>query len=153
MIKKKKYRRIIGASLLPIGALMLVSTFYPCIYWSNPLVFMSFSALAPLSAFFGPFLLLNSERKRRLLFLVPGGILTSAGMLGWLASIAGAIEISTTGYWGAGSCGGFNINGYNGDYLMLGLQIVVFIATVAASFLGGLFTGIGFGKRVARVET
>jgi hypothetical protein len=145
MMKKK--RRIIGVSLLPISTLMLALSFYPCLYWSNPVVFMSFSVIAPLFAFYGPFLLFTSERKRRLPFLIPGGILTAAGILGWLASIFGAFEISTTGYWGASSWCGYN-GGYNGDYQMLGLQVMVFFITVVTGFLGGLFTGIGFGKKM-----
>jgi len=143
----KKKRRIIGALLLPISASMLASVFYPCFYWLNPLIFVSFSIIAPIAAFSGPFLLIASQRKRRLLFLIPGGILTSTSILGWLVSIFGSTVISTTGYWGASGCSGFITNGYNGDYLMLGLQIMVFIATVTTSFLGGLFTGIGFGKK------
>jgi hypothetical protein len=146
MMKKKK-RIIIGALLLSISALMLALSFYPCLYWSNPAVFVSFSVIAPFFAFCGPFLLFTSERKKRLPFLIPGGILTAAGILGWLASIFGAFEISTTGYWGTSSWCGYN-SGYNGDYQMLGLQVMVFFITVVIGFLGGLFTGFGFGKKM-----
>jgi hypothetical protein len=145
MMKRK--RIIIGALPLSISALMLALSFYPCLSWSNPAVFVSFSVIAPFSAFYGPFLLFTSERKRRLPFLIPGGILTAAGILGWLSSISGAIEVSTTGYWGSSSWCGYN-GGYNGDYMMLGLQVMVFFITVVTSFLGGLFTGIGFGKKM-----
>lgn len=135
-------RMVIGAALLLATVAMVALVFYPCTYWSQPTLFIPVSAIAPMTAFVGPFLLSFAKRRPRRPSLVLGGLFTLAGSLCWVVSVFGAVSISGTGYWGASSCH----SGYYGDYSLLGLQIMAFVVSVGSNSLGGLLIGIGYGK-------
>jgi hypothetical protein len=147
-------KTIMGLFLVVIGILLASMFFirdYHNIYWSHPSTFIIITIVGVFSSLYGSFLVghgLLSERVgqgfvRRFLKGCGAIIAMLGGLLG-LVSISMAIAISGTGYWGSPAP-----SDYNGDYLILGLQIFVFRISIIPTVIGGFLLGgvLQRGKR------
>jgi hypothetical protein len=145
---------LIGLSLVSIcvilGSLFFMKS-YSDIYWYHPAIFILFTVIGVFCALYGSFLLGNSllaagASKRSLagLLTVFGAIIALGGGLLGLAGIALAIAISGTGYWGSAPYD------YNGDYQIMGWQILALRLSILLGIVGGFL--VGFGLRMKGVK-
>jgi hypothetical protein len=131
-----------------LGSMFFVRSYHN-FYWSNPATFIAITIIGVISALYGGFLAGNSlssgKIRRGLLskFLTGLGVIvsTAGGLLG-LVAISMAIAISGTGYWGSPAP-----SEYSGDYLILGLQILVFRLSMLVEIIGGLILGYTLRKK------
>jgi|GEM_PF-3518783 len=140
--------------LLLVGVAVLLSSLflidgYHDFFWSNPAVFIIFTTIGVCSALSGGALV-----GRDLLPAWPGGskrfasvaigigaVFAILGTLLGAAAIGLAIGVSFTGYWGN------PVYDYNGDYLIMGLQVVIFQLSIVPEIIGGFLFGLGLLMR------
>ena len=139
--------------LLVAVAVLLSSLFfiddYHDFFWSNPAVFIIFTTIGVLSALTGGALvgrnLLPSwpggSRKWTGLSIGIGAVFGFVGALLGMAAIGLAIGVSFTGYWGN------PVHDYSGDYLIMGLQVVIFQLSIVPEIIGGFLFGLGLLMR------
>ena len=146
----------VGLSLVFIsvilGSLFFVKS-YGDIYWFHPAIFILFTIIGVFSALYGSFLLGNNlpmagRRKKVLtgLSTVLGGIVGLGGVSLGLTAIALAIAISGTGYWGSAPYD------YNGDYLIMGWQILALRLSILLGIVGGILVGFGLHREGLKVN-
>lgn len=148
----KLNRAYLGLLLVAV-AVLLTSLFfiddYHDFFWSNPAVFIIFTAAGVSSALIGGALV-----GRNLLPAWPRGSRTWTGIaigigvvFGFVGALLGmaavglAIGVSFTGYWGN------PVYDYNGDYLIMGLQVVIFQLSIVPEIVGGFLFGLGLLMR------
>jgi len=148
----KLNRAYLGLLLVAV-AVLLTSLFfiddYHDFFWSNPAVFTIFTAAGVSSALIGGALV-----GRNLLPAWPTGSRTWTGIaigigvvFGFVGALLGmaavglAIGVSFTGYWGN------PVYDYNGDYLIMGLQVVIFQLSIVPEIIGGFLFGLGLLMR------
>ena len=119
------------------------------IYWANPAVFILLTVIGVVSALCGGFLIgrnltVGTEGRMGLLrrFSIGLGALIAllGGFLG-VSAIGLALGVSSTGYWGHAP-----YDDYNGDYMIMGLQIMAFQVCIMPEIFGGFL--LGFGQRM-----
>jgi hypothetical protein len=139
--------------LLVAVAVLLSSLFflddYHDFFWSNPAVFIIFTTAGVCSALAGGALVGRNllpvwQGRRKALtgiFIGIGAVLAIVGVLLGVAAIGLAIGVSFTGYWG------HPVNDYEGDYLIMGLQVVIFQLSIVPEIAGGFLFGFGLLMR------
>lgn len=145
--------RVFAGLFLIFISILLGSLFfmkgYHDVYWSYPLAFILFSIIGIFCALYGSFLLGNNlfeeKRSRSRLLTGLGAVIALAGGLSGLVSISLAIGVAGTGYWGSAPYE------YSGDYLIMGLQILVFRASLIPALIGGFMLGLGLQKKEVKV--
>ena len=70
-----------------------------------------------------------------------GAFFAIVGALLGVAAIGLAIGVSFTGYWGE------PVYDYSGDYLIMGLQVVIFQLSMVPEIIGGFLFGFGLLTR------
>lgn len=139
--------------LLVAVAVLLTSLFlldgYHDFFWSNPAVFIIFTTVGVASALAGGMLvgrnILSSWQAgssvMSRLSIGLGTVFALVGLLLGVAAIGLAIGVSFTGYWGE------PVYDYNGDYLIMGLQVVIFQLSIVPEIIGGFLVGFGLLMR------
>jgi hypothetical protein len=150
---KKISKILMGLSMvfvsLVMGALFFMKG-YQDIYWSLPVTFILITIAGIFFALCGSFLVGNnllaaggSKGALTSLLTILGGIVGLGGGLLGLAAIALSIAISRTGYWGSAP------NSYNGDYLIMGWQILALRLSIVLGIIGGFLVGFAFQRKSA----
>ena len=144
-------KTIAGLFLLAISIIIASLFFiqsYHDLYWSHPVTFILLSIIGVFGALYGGFLagnnsIIGKTSKGWLsgTLIGLGALITFVGGLAGLAAIIMAISITGTGYWGSAPYE------YSGDYLIMGLQILVFRASILPEIIGGFLLGLGLRKR------
>ena len=122
---------------------------YHDFFWSNPAVFIIFTAIGVGSALVGGALVGRNilpvwpgrGGKLPAVSIGVGAFLAIVGALLGVAAIGLAIGVAFTGYWGE------PVSDYSGDYLIMGLQVVVFQLAVVPEIIGGFLFGFGLLTR------
>jgi len=143
--------------LLVAGAVLLGSLFfldnYHDFYWSHPAVFIILTLTGVSCALAGGILLGKSlhsawhqDGSRALPITCTGiGIVSAAaGTMAGVVAIGLAAGVSSTGYWG------HPVHSYDGDYTIMGWQILTFQLSVLLETLGGFFVALGLSARWRR---
>ena len=135
--------------LLVLLALLSGSLFfvrgYHDLYWLNPAVFIILTIIGVASALAGGFLvgrnLIMRQKGRvgalRSLWTGAGVLVALLGVVLGTLAIGLALGVSATGYWGQAPYD------YNGDYMIMGLQIMAFQASIVPEIVGGFLVGAG----------
>ena len=118
------------------------------IYWANPAVFILLTVIGVVSALCGGFLIgrnltVGTEGRMGLLRRFSIGLGALIALLGsflGVSAIGLALGVSSTGYWGHAPYD------YNGDYMIMGLQIMAFQVCIVPEIFGGFL--LGFGQRM-----
>ena len=143
--------KILLGSLLVLISIFLGSLFfvrgYHDIYWSHPATFIFLTMIGVCSALGGGFLVgssLGGERKGMFasLLLGLGALIALAGGLPGSVALYLAFGVAGTGYWGEAP------DSYNGDYSVMGLQILAFQVSIPLEIVGGFLFGLSGQKRV-----
>jgi hypothetical protein len=150
----KVYKAYLGLLLVAV-AVLLTSLFlldgYDDFFWSNPAVFIIFTMAGVASAVAGGALVgrnilpswqAGSSVMHRLSIGI-GAAFALIGLLLGVAAIGLAIGVSFTGYWGK------PVHDYNGDYLIMGLQVMIFQLSIVPEIIGGFLVGFGLLMRSA----
>jgi hypothetical protein len=128
--------------VLFLGGLFFVKSYHEA-YWSSPAVFVLITLLVTLSASLGGFLAgraLAANRPgaagplQRFLFSA-GVVVTVAGVFLGISALGMALAVANTGYWGHPPYE------YEGDYVIMRLQIDLFRFAILPELAGGLMLG------------
>jgi hypothetical protein len=147
-MKRTYYGLMLLVVSILLGALFF-SRGYHNFYWSHPAVFIGLTLVGVFSSLIGSFFLGSSlvrnnmpqERLHRIL-LVLSLILILAAVISGLTAISLAVTIFTgTGYWGQAPYS------YNGDYMIMGLQIYALVLSIIFGNIGGFLLGLVFKKQ------
>jgi hypothetical protein len=146
-------KRIYFGLILLVVSILLGALFfsrgYNNFYWSHPAVFIGLTLAGVFSALFGSFFFgsglfrrnISHERLRRIL-LVLALVLMLATAIAGLTAISLAVTIYTsTGYWGHAPYS------YNGDYMIMGLQIYALMLSITLGNIGGFLLGLVLKKQ------
>jgi hypothetical protein len=137
---------VVGFSLcllaLLLGGLFFIKSYHEA-YWSSPAVFISITLLGTLSPLLGGLLVGNRLAANRgstagtlQRFLFSGGFVVSvAGVFLAISALGMALTVSNTGYWGHPPYD------YEGDYVIMRLQIDLFRFAILPELVGGLMLG------------
>ena len=128
------------------GSLFFVRSYHD-LYWSNPAVFILLPVIGVASAPAGGFLLGRNLGMRqqgsadvlRSLSIAVGIPVALVGAVLGVMAVGLALGVSNTGYWGQPP---YDYN-YNGDYMIMGFQIMAFQAAIAPDIIGGFLIGFG----------
>lgn len=147
MTKRIYWGFVLALLAVLLGGLLFIRG-YQDIYWANPAVFILLTVIGVVSALCGGFLIgsnltVGTEGRMGLLrrFSIGLGALIAllGGFLG-VSAIGLALGVSSTGYWGHAP-----YDDYNGDYMIMGLQIMSFQVCIVPELVGGFL--LGFGQR------
>lgn len=139
-------RLVAGLSLcllaLLLGGLFFIKSYHEA-YWSSPAVFVSITLLGMLSPQVGGLLVGNRLAVSRRStagplqsFMFSGGfVVTVAGVILGISALGLAVSISNTGYWGHPPYE------YEGDYVIMRLQIDLFRFAILPELAGALMLG------------
>jgi hypothetical protein len=145
-------RLVAGFSLclvgLLLGGLFFIESYHEA-YWSSPAVFILITFLGALSPLLGGLLVGNRLAARRLSaagplqsFMFSGGfVVTVAGVFLAISALGMALTVSSTGYWGHPPYE------YEGDYVIMRLQIDLFRFAILPELFGGLMLGAAWQMR------
>ncbi len=136
---------------LVLAGLFFVPDYHEA-YWSSPAVFVPVTLLGLAASLAGGLLVggaLAAVRGRtageldRLLIRL-GAIVAAVGLVLGVSAVGGALGVSSTGYWGHPPYV------YEGDYVVMRLQIDMFRVAVIPLIIGGLLLGAALRMRKAR---
>jgi len=127
---------------LLLGGLFFIKSYHEA-YWSSPAVFILITFLGTLSPLLGGLLVGNRLAVNRRgatgplqSFMFSGGfVVTVAGVFLGISALGMALSVSSTGYWGHPPYE------YEGDYVIMRLQIDLFRFAILPELIGGLMLG------------
>ena len=139
---------VVGLALcllaLVLGGLFFSASYHEA-YWSSPVAFISITVLGMLSPPLGGFLTGKAFACRWRgsggglggYLLRGGAVVGVAGLVLALSAIGLALDLSSTGYWGHPPYR------YEGDYVIMRLQIDLFRFAIVPELIGGFLLGVG----------